>query len=153
MSAPRLPNFDYKGQYAYFITVNCYQNQNFFTQQNIVSTCLKYLRLVMDEHLFTVYIYCFMTSHLHLLIVGKSEIADMRKAMKIFKQKTGYYFKQEHQKNLWQSSFYDYVLRKDEDIEKVARYILENPVRAGLIKNFWEYKYSGSFIFDIKDFI
>jgi len=153
MSAPRLSHFDYKGQYAYSITVDCYKNYHLFTEENDVSICLECLRFTMDKYHFDVYVYCFMPSHLHLLLVGRNEIADMRKAMKTFKQKTGYYFKQKHQKNLWQSSFYDHVLRRDEDIETVARYILNNPVRAGLVKNFWEYKFSGSFVFDIKDMI
>jgi len=153
MSAPRLSYFNYKGQYAYSNTVDCYRNQGIFVEESIVSICLKHLKLVMDKYHFSVYVYCFMPSHLHLLLAGKSEIADMRKSMKIFKQKTGYYFKQKYHKKLWQNSFYDHVLRKDEDIEKVARYILENPVRAGLVNNFWEYKFSGSFVFDIKDLI
>ncbi len=153
MSSPRLPYFDYKGHYAYSITIDCYKNQEIFVEKSVVSMCLEHLRYIIDEYFFSVYVYCFMPSHLHLLLVGKSEIADLRKAVKIFKQKSGYNFKQEYQKSLWQSSFYDHVLRKDEDIERVARYILENPVRAGLVKNFWEYKFSGSFKFDIKELI
>jgi len=153
MSAPRLPYFDYEGQHAYSITIDCYKNQKIFTKESVVSKCLGYLKDVMNEYHLSVYVYCFMPSHMHLLLVGKSDIADMRKAMKIFKQKTGYYFKQEYQKNLWQSSYYDHVLRKNEDIEKVVQYILNNPVRSGLVKKFWEYKFSGSFVFDIKDII
>ena len=153
MSAPRLPYFDYQGQHAYSITVDCCQNQNIFIKESMVSVCLKHLGLVMDEYHLSVYVYCFMPSHLHVLLIGKSDMADLRKAVKMFKQKTGYYFKREYRRSLWQKSFYDHVLRKDEDIEKVVRYILENPVRAGLVENFWEYKFSGSFVFDIREII
>src|SRR5487761_2484043 len=34
---------------------------------------------------------------------------------------------------VWQTGFYDHALRKDEDIAAVARYIVANPVRAGLV--------------------
>ncbi len=46
-------------------------------------------------------------------------------------------------KQLWQDRFYDHVLRKDEDIDKHAQYILENPVRKGLVREVLEYQYIG----------
>ncbi len=33
----------------------------------------------------------------------------------------------------WQSGFFDRALRRDEDLAAVARYIVANPVRAGLV--------------------
>jgi len=35
----------------------------------------------------------------------------------------------------WQSGFFDRALRRDEDLTAVARYIVANPVRAGLVKS------------------
>jgi hypothetical protein len=46
---------------------------------------------------------------------------------------------------VWQSSYYDHVLRKDEDLERVARYILGNPVRKGLVDAAEAYPLSRSF--------
>ena len=42
-------------------------------------------------------------------------------------------------------------LRKEELLKEVARYILENPVRKGLVDNFKEYPFLGSRIFDITE--
>ena len=50
---------------------------------------------------------------------------------------------------LWQPSYYDHVLRKDEDTVAVARYILENPVRKDLVEHFKEYRFSGSFAMEL----
>ncbi|MCF8077663.1 MAG: transposase [Desulfobacterales bacterium] len=36
-------------------------------------------------------------------------------------------------RRLWQRSFYDHLLRKEEDVRTVAQYIWENPVRAGIV--------------------
>ena len=47
------------------------------------------------------------------------------------------------QGRLWQASFYDHVLRKDEDIEAVAAYITANPVRKGMGSCPEEYPYRG----------
>ena len=40
---------------------------------------------------------------------------------------------------IWQKGFYDHALRKEEDIKVIARYIVANPVRAGLICSVWQY--------------
>jgi REP element-mobilizing transposase RayT len=42
---------------------------------------------------------------------------------------------------LWQDGFHDHALRKEEDLEGVVRYVVENPVRAGLVDDFREYPY------------
>ena len=39
------------------------------------------------------------------------------------------------QGSLWQRAYYDRAARKDEDIRGIARYIVANPLRAGLVRN------------------
>jgi len=63
-----------------------------------------------------------------------------------FKQRTGYAFRQTNQPLRWQKSYYDHVLRREEDIAVVARYIIGNPVRARLVKGAGEYPFFGSFV-------
>jgi len=153
MSAPRLLNFNYRGFYAYSITCNCNENKKNFIDASVVNKCVSILRQVANEHNFYVYAYCFMHNHLHLLLASKNERSDLRKAIKLFKQKTGYWFQNKYYQKLWQRSFYDHILRKEEDLDRVARYILENPTRKRLTVNFWNYPFSGSFIMHIKDLI
>ncbi len=45
--------------------------------------------------------------------------------------------------SLWQESYYDHVLRDDEEMARAVRYVLENPVRKGLVREFLEYPHSG----------
>lgn len=40
---------------------------------------------------------------------------------------------------LWQRAFYDHALRSDEDLRGVARYIIANPLRAGLVERLGAY--------------
>ena len=42
---------------------------------------------------------------------------------------------------LWQRAYYDHALRTDEDLIRVARYIVANPVRAGLVKRVGDYPF------------
>ena len=40
---------------------------------------------------------------------------------------------------LWQEGFHDHALRKEEDLVETARYIVANPLRAGLVKRLGDY--------------
>ncbi|MCE0463709.1 REP-associated tyrosine transposase [Pseudomonas uvaldensis] len=40
---------------------------------------------------------------------------------------------------LWQKGFHDRAIRKEEDLQTVARYIVANPLRAGLVKRIGDY--------------
>lgn len=44
-----------------------------------------------------------------------------------------------HHGNLWQRAFYDHAVRQDEDVLCLARYIVANPLRAGLVRNIGDY--------------
>ena len=40
---------------------------------------------------------------------------------------------------LWQPGYHDHALRKEEDIVSTARYVVANPLRAGLVKRIGDY--------------
>ncbi len=42
---------------------------------------------------------------------------------------------------LWQKGFHDRALRQEEDLPSVARYIVANPLRAGLVKRLGDYPF------------
>jgi putative transposase len=41
--------------------------------------------------------------------------------------------------SLWQHGFHDRAIRRDEDLPAVARYIVANPLRAGLVEKIGDY--------------
>lgn len=43
----------------------------------------------------------------------------------------------------WQSGFYDRIVREYEMSDEFVKYVLLNPVRAGIVGDFAEYKYCG----------
>jgi REP element-mobilizing transposase RayT len=45
---------------------------------------------------------------------------------------------------LWQERFYDRIVRRSEDGQAIARYILENPVRKSLVGEIDRYLWSGT---------
>ncbi len=67
--------------------------------------------------------------------------------MRRFKQATGYRHKRTTGERLWQQSFFDRVLRGDDDLRIVAEYVFANPVMAGLVEEPGEYSLSGGSYF------
>ena len=91
---------------------------------------------------FSLHAYCFMPDHLHLVVCGQDN-SPLAAFVHHFKQLSGHRYKQEHDAQLWQISYYDHVLRGDEDLLAVASYIWDNPVRGGLVQDWSEYPFSG----------
>jgi REP element-mobilizing transposase RayT len=54
---------------------------------------------------------------------------------------------------LWQPYGYEHVLRSDEATHAVVRYILENPVRAGLVEDVLDYPFCGSLVHRTDDLV
>jgi REP element-mobilizing transposase RayT len=42
---------------------------------------------------------------------------------------------------LWDRAFYDHLLRADEDLRQAARYMIANPIRAGLVRRAADYPF------------
>jgi putative transposase len=91
-----------------------------------------------------------MPDHCHLLIEGKSDESDVWQSVVDFKQGSGYWLVKNAYVEQWQKDFYDHILRNDEDLEKQSRYILGNPVREGLVKDWQAYPYKGSTTYDFE---
>ena len=94
-----------------------------------------------------------MPDHVHLLVEAQSDDSDGRQFIKRAKQFSGYYFKQRFGTPLWQRYGYEHVLRGDEDTLPVARYILENPLRAGLVASVDEYPFVGSTMYSVREIL
>ncbi|MDR6938118.1 REP element-mobilizing transposase RayT [Luteibacter sp. 3190] len=46
-----------------------------------------------------------------------------------------------HRSGMWQEGFHDRCLRSDQNLHAAARYIVANPVRAGIAPSVMEYPY------------
>ena len=94
-----------------------------------------------------------MPDHLHVLAAAESEGSDFRAFVKRFKQTTGFAYRRATQQALWQPGYHERILRGDEATEAVVRYILENPIRAGLAKALGEYRFAGSDVYRLQDLL
>jgi REP element-mobilizing transposase RayT len=95
------------------------------------------IRVLMDEDKLgavSTLAFVLMPDHLHWLI-ELGDRADMRNVVGRVKSLIA----RRLDGAIWQPGFYDHALRKDEDIATVARYIVANPVRAGLVSKLGDY--------------
>lgn len=83
--------------------------------------------------------YVVMPDHLHwLMTLGDVLLADVLQSVKSVSS---------HRINrllgrrgsLWQAGFHDHALRQEEDLVAMARYIVANPIRAGLAQSVGDY--------------
>jgi len=149
----RLKTFTYVGCYRYSLTFCTHLRAKLFVEPEVVQLVLsQFLRAVGQEE-FSLLAYCFMPDHVHFLVQGNSETSDARMLIKLGKQYAGYAYAQKCRHKLWQPWGYERVLRDEEASFTVARYIVENPVRAGLVTAVSDYPFVGSQVYELKDLI
>jgi REP element-mobilizing transposase RayT len=61
-----------------------------------------------------------------------------------YKQKTGYWLSQNMPAVRWQKDFYDHIIRSEHTIASQVKYILDNPVRKGIVSSWQEYPFHGA---------
>jgi REP element-mobilizing transposase RayT len=89
----------------------------------------------------------------HLLVEGCTEDADGRLFMARAKQLSGFHFRRQFGVPLWQPFGFERTLRPEECALGVARYILENPIRAGLVTHVHDYPFVGSNVYTVDEIL
>ena len=140
----RLDGVTSVGCQRYLVTTCTACRNDVFYDDALGTETIQQILQLSHEFGFAVVAYCLMPDHLHLLLEGRSEQADLEHFVKQAKQVTGFAYRQAHGRLLWQPGYHERILRDDESTLAVARYILENPVRAGLAKALGEWPLSGS---------
>jgi putative transposase len=121
-----------------------FRRKRAFTSASVVHAVWAQILPTAEAESFAVLAYCFMPDHLHLLAVGQQASSDLVRFMDRVKQISGYWYQQRTRARLWQPSYWDRVLRDEDDRWTAIRYIFENPVRAGLVPHPLAYSFSGS---------
>jgi len=148
-----IKGFDYRGPRQYFLTFCTHSRSRCFVTDDAVATVRTQFERAAAEQDIALLAYCYMPDHVHLLAEGKAENSNCLQFIARGKQYSGYHYKAKLKHRLWQRYGYEHTLRSDEAAISVARYILENPVRAGLVTRIEDYPYSGSSVFTIEQIL
>ena len=140
----RLKGFDYSNpSQVYFLTICASEGTSPFLDKDLSSQIIKSLFFYRNQKGFRLYSYCVMPDHFHLVMspANSLSVSQIVGNLKAYTTKLA----QEKGLNgkLWQKSFYDHILRKDESLLKICEYVSANPVRKGLVRRPEEWAYSG----------
>ena len=151
----RLQNYNYSEIGAYFITICTKDRKQILSKivgcddlgapKIILSNC----GIVVDNFIksigtayqnVTVDIYCIMPNHIHLILIFNQSNGVPRSSRptqliprvitalkRLSNKKVGF--------NLWQTSYYDHIIRNEQELYEIRKYIEENPIK----REFYEY--------------
>jgi REP element-mobilizing transposase RayT len=129
----RLPKQYYQGEVSVAFTL-CTRNRTpAFLDNDIVAVFTDILSSVTKTADCIVPVYCFMPDHNHIMVTGTRASSDVWSTIVSYKQKTGYWMSKNRSDLEWQKDFYDTIIKTQSQIGTQVRYILDNPVRKGLV--------------------
>jgi putative transposase len=136
-----------------YLTIRTHRRTRHFHSSAVVArTLMEFLRLARLEG-FAILAYCFMPDHLHLLIEATRERADLGTFVRLAKQHSGRTHVNTYGTLLWQEGFDQRALGVQEDVRSIARYILHNPVRTGMVRTPGDYPFLGSSKWPLEDLL
>lgn len=118
----------------YLITTVTQNREPVFNDFTATRILIKTLKKEQDLNRANTLAFVVMPDHLHWLIelTRQSTLAQIMQSIKTLSAK-------QIGRPIWQAGFHDHALRKEEDLKATARYIIANPLRAGLVENIGDY--------------
>jgi len=143
-----LQSFDYRGSsHIYYVTICAFNGKKLFQHEGVAKTIVDELdfRQGASKEI-KLYCYCLMPDHLHLLLsLSEHYQKSLQNWVAAFKRYNARIVNLLYGISpLWQKNFYEHVVRKEESLFNITEYILNNPVRKGLVSNRQDYPYCGT---------
>ncbi|WP_455885487.1 REP-associated tyrosine transposase [Pseudomonas spelaei] len=124
---------------SYLITLVVHQRQRLFTDLYLGRLLVAEFRQVHELGLIDSLAWVIMPDHIHWLFELKQQsLADVVRRTKSRSTLTI----NRHRRSttrVWQPGYHDRAVRAEEDSRKMARYIIANPLRAGLVQRVGDY--------------
>lgn len=124
----------------YLVTAITDQRVSRFDDLGCARLLVAEMRLLNDTQALHSLAWVIMPDHLHwLLTLG--EASELDKVMQRLKGRSAKAINRRLRRNgpFWQHGYHEHALRAEEDIVDIARYIVANPLRAGLAKRLADY--------------
>ena len=147
----RLPNYDYSSSGSYFITICAKDKQHLFseitmTEAGVPQPVLTALGTIAEDQLLklneryphvSVASYVIMPDHIHMVLHLQSRMddmsprADLKAVLCAYKSLTTRMIKKQcpHMKTVFQTSYFEHIIRNQQDYEEKIQYIRNNPVK------------------------
>jgi REP element-mobilizing transposase RayT len=124
----------------YFVTTVTHGRNNLFLDLRSARAVIQTMRHLDSAEYVHSLSWVVMPDHLHWLfqLNDKGSLSDVMKRMKAISARTVNQLLN-RKGQVWQKSYHDHALRRDEDIKQLSRYIIANPLRAGLVDDIGKY--------------
>ncbi|WP_137823726.1 transposase [Pseudomonas sp. D(2018)] len=126
----------------YHITTTTEDRRPLFRDFQCARITVAELRRLHEQNVVNSLAWVLMPDHLHWLVQLNGPIG-LATVIKVFKGRSSRQLglHMETGGAVWQPGFHDHALRREDDIRKVARYIVANPLRAGLVERIGDYPF------------
>jgi putative transposase len=129
-----------KGRYSeagrpYLLTTTTVERKPLFRELIAARTVIRAMRFQHERQRIESLAFVVMPDHLHWLVVLRGAV-ELEKVMHSLKSYSAHTL---GGGDVWQEGFHDRALRKEESIRDAARYIIANPLRAGLVQHIGDY--------------
>jgi putative transposase len=130
---------------VFFVTTKTSMARRLLQSERNAMLLIDVLRSNVATGKFQLHDFVIMPDHLHLLMTLSSDVT-IEKAMQLIKGGFSYRLKRDlgYQGDVWQRGFSDVRIRNGQSFSQHRAYIVENPVKAGLVDSAedWPYCYS-----------
>ncbi|MFJ4249972.1 REP-associated tyrosine transposase [Pseudomonas sp. NPDC089741] len=133
-----------KGRYSeagriYLLTAVVHERQSVFSDCKLGRLLVEQMRTANDEGMVTSLAFVVMPDHLHWLVeLKQGSLAQLMCRVKS-RSCRAINIRRGSQGRLWQRGYHERALRREENLKGVARYIVMNPLRAGLVQRLGDY--------------
>jgi len=125
----------------YLITTVTHQRSPVFAEYSRACAACRMFSSVLTRDHHTLLCWVLMPDHVHWLL-QLGEDGDISKVVGKLKATSAKAVRRlGFAGQVWAAGFHDHALRNDEDLLAVARYVVANPLRAGLVRRVSEYPY------------
>ncbi len=124
--------------HVYLVTTATFRRTPLFTDVTNARIVVNALRFAEQREWAQTLAYVLMPDHLHWLLAlgGRKSLSQLVHAIKSF---TATRISGKDGRPVWQGGFHDHAVRRNEDVRAIARYVIANPLRAGLVERFGDY--------------
>jgi REP element-mobilizing transposase RayT len=125
----------------YLITTTVIERKPFLSQDEAAEIVLNSLFWIEKRGSIQMDAAVVMPDHLHFVAaLQKESLSTVMHSLKRYSaRKINLLLKREGP--FWQRQYHDHAVRKDEDLNELVQYTLNNPVRAGLVADFRDYPF------------
>ncbi|MES9900798.1 MAG: transposase [Sedimenticola sp.] len=127
--------------HAYLITTVTHGRTPLFNDHHLARLLIKTLRHQHESGVVESLAFVVMPDHLHWLIQLTSEY-ELSVVIAFTKRMTARHINSHLNQPgspVWQRGFHDHCVREDEDLRDMAKYIVANPLRAGIVTDIRDY--------------